>query len=142
MAMAIIVGVLTAVGGKTDGAPPMQKLVPILVVTYSVYAAMIAYVHSRITNLAWNSTRLGPLQFHCRIGARRILWIYASNTLAILASAGLLIPWASVRLARYRVSVFSIVASGDLQAFQGSGVSAVQAAGAEVGDLFDFDMSV
>ena len=33
-----------------------------------------------------------------------MFWLYLSNTLAILFSIGLLIPWARIRMARYRLS--------------------------------------
>lgn len=116
--------------------------VVVMVVTYAIYVAAYAYLRARIANLVWNHTRLGPLRFQSRLGARGLLWLYFTNALGILASAGLLIPWATIRMLKYRAEHFSVAADGDLHEFQGHGASTVQAAGAEVGDLFDFDMSV
>ena len=117
-------------------------LIAISVVSYAIYVAFYAYLRARVTNLVWNHTRLGPLQFSSTLGARSLLWLYVSNAAAILGSAGLLIPWATVRMLKYRVEHFAVAADGDLHEFQGGSDSAVQAAGAEVGEFFDFDMSV
>jgi uncharacterized membrane protein YjgN (DUF898 family) len=112
------------------------------IVFYALYVAMYAYVRTRITNLVWNRSQLGPLRFRSTLGVRGLLWIYVSNAIAILASAGLLIPWATIRTLKYRVDHFAIALDGDLHEFQGSEQSSVQAAGAEVGELFEFDLSV
>lgn len=114
----------------------------ITLVVYAVYAAAYTYIRARITNLVWTHTQLGSLRFHSNLSARGLLGLYITNAIAILTTAGLLIPWATIRMLKYRAEHFSVAADGDLHEFQGSGASTVQAAGAEVGDLFDFDMSV
>jgi uncharacterized membrane protein YjgN (DUF898 family) len=140
-------GIGAALGGLVAGvfASRFDKstfVIALTLVTYAMYVVAYAYLRARITNLVWNHTRLGPLQFRSSLGARQLLWLYGSNALAILASAGLLIPWATLRTLKYRLEHFAVAADGDLHEFQGSGASAVQAAGAEVGEFFDFDMSV
>jgi uncharacterized membrane protein YjgN (DUF898 family) len=129
-------GILSTRLGKSS------SIVGLTAVSYALYVAFYAYVRARVTNLVWNHTRLGPLQFHSTLGARSLLWLYVSNAIAILGSAGLLIPWATVRMLKYRVDHFAVAVDGDLHEFQGGSDSAVQATGAEVGEFFDFDMSV
>ena len=114
----------------------------LLIVIYVIYVVAYAYIQSRITNLVWNSTRLGPLQFRSTLGTRGLLRLYLTNALAILASAGLLIPWATMRTLKYRIDHMAVEAAGDLDEFRGSERDTVRAAGAEVGDFFDFDMSL
>lgn len=114
----------------------------LLVVIYAVYVMAYAYIQARITNLVWNNTRLGSLQFRSTIGVRSLLRLYLTNALAILASAGLLIPWATMRTLKYRADHLSVTTTGNLGEFRGSEDSSVRAVGAEVGDFFDFDMSL
>lgn len=109
---------------------------------YAVYVAAFAYVRARIANLVWNNTELPPIKFRSMLRARDLLGLYVTNALAILASAGLLIPWATLRMLKYRLAHFEVHANGDVRAFEGSDRAQVQAAGAEVGEFFDFDMSL
>ncbi len=117
-------------------------VVVIMIVTYSVYVIAYAFVRARITNLVWNNSQLGPLRFQSSLKARALLGLYVTNAVAILVSAGLLIPWATIRTQKYRVEQFAVSIDGNLAYFEGSGASTVQAAGAEVGDLMDFDLSI
>jgi uncharacterized membrane protein YjgN (DUF898 family) len=142
MAFGAFVAIGAATAGDASPATIMWVVIPAATVFYLLWGAIFAYAHSRITNLAWNSTRLGPVRFRSTIGAWRIFWIFLSNVFVILASVGLLIPWASIRLAKYRVAQFGVSVDGDLQAFQGSDSTTVQAAGAELGEFFDFDMAL
>jgi uncharacterized membrane protein YjgN (DUF898 family) len=71
-----------------------------------------------------------------------MLWIYLTNTVAVLASAGLLIPWAEIRLARYRASRMTLLAAGELDGFTGSTHLHQSATGAEAASLFDVDLSI
>ena len=64
------------------------------------------------------------------------------NALAILGSLGLLVPWAAVRLYRYRIERLEVDTYGPLTAFAGQAGTSVRATGAEVMDLFDFDLSL
>ena len=54
----------------------------------------------------------------------------------------MLIPWATIRMLKYRVAHFAVTSTGDIRDFRGSERSSVQAAGAEIGEFFDFDLSV
>ncbi len=136
----VIGGVSAALfGSRFDKS---SVIVAITLIMYAVYVAAYAYIRARVTNLVWNHTQLGWLRFRSHLGARRLLQLYTTNALAILASAGLLIPWATIRMLKYRAAHLSIATQSDLREFHGGGASTVQAAGAEVGDLFDFDMSV
>ena len=71
-----------------------------------------------------------------------MIWIYFSNGVAIVFSLGLLVPWAMVRLARYRAKHFVLLASGDLDAFVAEREREEGAAGSELLDALDLDMDV
>lgn len=109
---------------------------------YVMYIAMFAYLRAHVTNLVWNHTLLGPLRFESRLRARGLLGLYVSNIIAILLSAGLLIPWATVRIHQYRAAHLTVTLDGNIEEFQGASGATVQAVAAEVGEFFDFDLSV
>jgi uncharacterized membrane protein YjgN (DUF898 family) len=145
--LAVLFGMTVAGMGAAAGPEAMLQamlpwLIGFLVAIYALNVAMYAYIQARLTNLTWNHTQLGPVTFESSLPARGLLALYVTNALAILASAGLLIPWAVVRTARYRIEHLAVTAEGDLATFAGSEETNVRAAGAEVGELFDFDFSL
>jgi uncharacterized membrane protein YjgN (DUF898 family) len=109
---------------------------------YANYAVFYAFVRSRSTNLAWNGTRVGPLRFKASMRARDLMALYLTNALGIIASAGLLIPWAVMRTLKYRIDHLQVVQEGLLAEFKGSDTGSVAAIGAETMDFFDLDLSL
>lgn len=109
---------------------------------YANYAIFYAFVRARSTNLAWNGIRVGPLRFRATMRARDLLALYLTNALGIIASAGLLIPWAVMRTLKYRIDHLQVVQKGLLAEFKGSDTGSVAAIGAETMDFFDLDLSL
>ena len=110
-----------------------------------LYAALIfgwVVVTTRILNLTFNSTAIADHHFRSTLRARDFLGLYVTNTLAVLASAGLLVPWARVRMARYRARHLMLLAAGRPDNFRGSGRGQQGAAGAETADFLDVDLSL
>jgi predicted Zn finger-like uncharacterized protein len=107
-----------------------------------VYMFIGLYFYVAITNLTWSSVRLARHRFVCKLGMRRMFWIFLSNGLAIIFSAGLLTPWATVRLARYRIEQLSLVVDGSLEEFESLSRPEVSAVGEEIGDIFDMDFGL
>ena len=110
--------------------------------TYVVYFLIFVYLKARITNLIWDGTMLGSLRFESSLPFRGLLWLYLVNSVAVLASAGLLVPWAVIRSAKYRAAHFAVFTSGPLEHFEGSARDTVRAAGSEVGEFFDLDVAL
>lgn len=134
-----------ASGGKDAGAGHMSLLVTIMVPLVAVYLALLAlpvFLRTRYTNLMWNFASLGGHRFESTLRARDVIWIYFSNGVAIVLSLGLLVPWAMVRLAKYRAKHFVLLASGDLDQFIAEREREEGAAGAELLDALDLDMDV
>ena len=75
---------------------------------------------------------------------RDVCWIYFSNIVAILCTLGLAVPWAMIRLARYRAEHFTLVATGDLDEFVAASEMSAGATGAELVDALDagFDFGI
>lgn len=100
------------------------------------------YLSARIGNLVYNHASIDANRFVSTLRARDLLWLYASNTVAILVSVGMLIPWAMMRMARYRAAHLVLLADGDLDAFTAEATPNVGAAASEVDGLFDIDIGL
>ncbi|RJF97948.1 YjgN family protein [Noviherbaspirillum saxi] len=110
---------------------------------YAFYLFVRAYLESRIQNMVWNHTEIGQHRFESKAGARKLLWIHATNLLLITFTLGLYKPFATIRLVRYRVESLSLVPGGPLEDFMADRMDdRVGAAGQEAGDLFDIDIAL
>lgn len=121
---------------------PSYAVFLIVLPVYIGYVLTFAYVQAGISNLVWNRTRLGPLNFQSTLRGHGLARLYVTNAIAILASVGLLTPWAVIRTLKYRADHLRVRQEGDLGDFHGSETTAVRAAGAEVGEFFDMDLSL
>jgi len=108
----------------------------------AAYLMIILYWQVRVINLTWCSTRLGPHRLVSALRTRDMLWIYLSSAVAIMFSIGLLIPWAAVRMARYRIGRTALVAHGNLDNFISAVSEEIDAIGEEIGDIFDIDIEI
>ena len=109
---------------------------------YFGYVLAYAYVQAHGTNLVWNNIRLGSLRFQSTLRFGGMTKLYLTNAVAIIASAGLLIPWAVIRTLKYRADRLQVVREGDIAGFEGRETGAVRAVGSEMGDFFDMDISL
>ena len=81
---------------KSGEPPPEWFFYAYLVPLYGSYFVVWAFLAAALANLVYNHTDLGAHRFRSTLKGHELLWIYAGNTVAILASAGFLIPWAKV----------------------------------------------
>lgn len=136
------------IGGGLGGAltiamkPGLSQMALLLIPIYAGYVFAYGFVQANTGNLVWNSISLGPLRFKSTLKGSELAMLYLTNALAILGSLGLLIPWAVIRTLRYRAEHMQVFNDGGLHAFRGQDQTAVQAAGAEVGEFFDLDVSL
>jgi len=100
------------------------------------------YFLARMQNLVWNRTRIGPHRFVSRVKVRRLWAIRMSNFVLVLATLGLFLPFASVRLARYRLQSVQVAVLGDLDRIEGGERERIAAFGEEAADLFDLDIGI
>lgn len=111
---------------------------------YLFFGALYAgYLRSRVTNLTFNSTTLGErVSFFSSMTPMGLAKIYFVNLVVISFTLGLMIPWAAVRVARYRASVMVLESNGDLDTFVAEIGQQVAATGEEMGEFFDVDLSL
>ncbi|MBU5614497.1 DUF898 family protein [Geomonas azotofigens] len=109
---------------------------------FVIYICAALYVRTALTNLTWSSTSLGDHRFTSTLRTRDLLWIYFSNAVVVACSLGLLAPWATVRLLRYRLERLSAAGAGSFDAIFASHETQVGAAPEELGDMLGFDLGL
>jgi uncharacterized membrane protein YjgN (DUF898 family) len=86
---------------------------------------------------------LGLVGFDSAVKARRLALIHVTNLLLIVVTFGLYIPFAAVRMLKYRLTCVTVLSTTDLQGFVAQrGATEVGAAGEGAADLLDFDFSL
>lgn len=101
------------------------------------YLLALGYFMAALPNMVYKALRLQDHGFDSRLGKRRIVWIFVTNTLFIVLTLGLFTPWAKVRMARYRASCTDVLINGDLDRFVAGAREQQNALGMEMGEAFD-----
>ncbi len=138
---AIWVLVFASGGGGQSGFVGLTELVLVSLIFVGPLS-MSAYLKAEITNFVWSNVTLGSHRFESSLETGRMIWLYISNALAILLSLGLLIPWATIRMVRYRLDHLKLLGAGDLNEFVASQQGKVAAAGEEMSEFFDVDVGI
>jgi uncharacterized membrane protein YjgN (DUF898 family) len=130
-----------------DGQPQLPALVSAVMVIgfIGIYGGMLAlgvYVQTQYMNLRWNNTNLGEHRFTSTLQWQQMILIYLSNGLAILLTLGLAVPWAQIRMLRYRLANTTLVAHGSLDEFIATIEAEQSATGAELADALDLDLDI
>lgn len=111
-------------------------------ISMMLYLLIIIYIQTRTINLVFASSTVKGHQFESRLRVRNMFYIYISNILVIIVSLGLMIPWCTIRLARYRLKNMSLIASGSLDDFIANQQNEVKATASEFVDAFDVDLGL
>lgn len=145
----LMVGLIAVAIVAVDGAPnPLLMiflgaafmLIPLILI--AIQALLVPYVQARTANAVWNTTNLGQHGFISRLPVGGYIGLTAINWLAIIGTLGLFIPWARVRVARYRAEHLSIAVSGSLDDFLAAEATAASALGDETAEMFDLDIGL
>jgi uncharacterized membrane protein YjgN (DUF898 family) len=107
-----------------------------------LYLYLFARVSADTSNLVFNQTSLGNHRFRSTLQAGELFVLYLTNTLGILLTLGIFIPWAKVRMARYRMERLALLPAGDLSEFVAAQVDDVKGFGTEFGDAVGFDFGL
>lgn len=136
---------LSLVMPQADPQAPViaATVMPLMMTGYFVlYFLVFVYSYVRTANLTLSCTRIGRNRLISRLRVRDMCWLLFSNLLASVCSFGLLIPWATVRLTRYRLEKLSLLAFDDLNAMRGTTLEQTSAAGEEIGDIFGIEFGI
>lgn len=111
------------------------------VAVFLPYAASAAYIQTQRTNIIFSNLELDEMHFISKLEVKRMLYFYITNTLAILLTLGLAVPWAMIRVARYRAECMTVFAQ-DFSRFIRSEVEDENAQGEEISDIFGLDIGL
>ncbi len=115
------------------------SLMPFMVLFYLL---VFAYSATALGNLFFNATTIQKHGFTAKLQLPQMAWLYFSNTLGIVLTLGLFIPWAQVRIAKYRSDSLQLNINGSLDHFVNAELQQVNALGEQVGEIFDMDVSI
>ena len=101
----------------------------------------MGYFMAKVTNLTYSNAVFGPLRLQSHLRGVKIGWLLLSNTIAIIFSLGLLIPWSKIRMARYLAESTEFLQDRieSINAMEQPDRSAI---GEEIGNLFDLDLGL
>lgn len=109
---------------------------------FLIYLSLVAFLLARLQNLVWNSSSLEKIRFESQLTDSGMFWLYLSNSLAIMVTMGLFIPWAQVRMVRYRIERLKAISNESIDRFLASEQQKSSATGDEVSEIFDLDISI
>jgi uncharacterized membrane protein YjgN (DUF898 family) len=139
-------GLMVPMIAGTDGDPneAIKALVGTLVVGFYLYVLLVSFtfkgaMDAWVGTLVYNNSSLKMHNIICEWGAWKLGWIYFTNFLVIVCTAGLLYPWAKVRLLTYKLENIGFEQI-NLSRFEGEAQRDLSAVGEETADFFDFDI--
>lgn len=112
-----------------------------------LYVVAIVYVMTKKTNLIYSHLMLSEnageekIHFRCTLSIPYMFYLYITNTLAIVFTLTLAMPWAMIRTARYRASQMALQSSS-LEAFLAKQKNDQNALGEELGEMFGLDIGL
>lgn len=127
--------------GEEAQAALQGMLIPMALAFYLYLLIPGAFLNAQKANLLYGGVELGSHVLHSKQRGVELLKLYVVNLLAIVGSLGLLIPWAKIRLARYRASCLALHATGPLVA-ESLLDDEPSAVGEGLADLGDFDVGI
>lgn len=142
-AVALATGGLPTAAAIKHGAPNWMAIVPMLSFLL-VYFIIIVYAQTAMANICWNGTALAGSRFRSTLRTRDMALLFVTNALAILFSFGLMMPWAAVRLTRYRFDKLALLAHSGLDHIVAAADSdqGISATGEEIGDVFGMSLDI
>ena len=140
--MGVLVAVVIPMLESNGEASPLAAIIPVIMMLFMfpAYLWIFAYMQAKRTNLVYNNIDIAGNKVKSELKTGYLLYLYVTNTLAMMVTFGLLMPWAKVRTARYRASVTSLDTAGDLNQFVSGQEEKQTAVGEEIGEMFDMDL--
>jgi uncharacterized membrane protein YjgN (DUF898 family) len=131
-------------GGAASGPAQLTTLDQLVttVPIFLLYLAIGVYTMVRIRNYVWSNTELKANSFTSSLSVRTMCWLYLSNVVAIICTVGLAVPWAQIRLARYRAECTQAILGSGWQEFVAAERQQASALGEEIGEAFDVSVDL
>jgi uncharacterized membrane protein YjgN (DUF898 family) len=114
-----------------------------VIIFYGAMLAAAPLVTAWIQNAVWSNTRLEAVGFASDVRAGRLIGITLGNLAMVLVSLGLLIPFAVMRLMKYKIESIEVLDADAVARFAGDGQGAeVGTAGEGAMDVMDLDFGL
>ncbi len=120
--------------------PPDWRTTYTLVSVYAPFFLAYTFWRAGTANLLAGNLGLSSAFATSHVKSWRLLWLYFSGFVASIFSAGLLTPWATTRIYRYRIDSLLLHGVDALDEVKGGVSAAAHAAGQEISDAFDFGL--
>ncbi|MDO4441521.1 MAG: YjgN family protein [Moraxella sp.] len=134
--------------GYVDTAPDMDNptMDPVFLLMMGVFylgmLLIIPLAQGLLHKAIWGKLTLGSNRFELvNFSVIKFALINLTNYIAIILSLGLLYPWATVRLHRYKTETLALIAHDDFETLATPSADNVSPIGEEISDVFDFDVS-
>ena len=138
-----IAGIAAASAIPMTGAKMAPFLAGVLVLFYLLLLLLVyPYITSRLQNLIWNNTTLGPHHFKSTLTARGLFVVIVSNIVLVILTLGLYKPYADVRLLRYKLEHLALLPGANLDDFLAGQQVSATATGEEIAEMFDVDIAI
>jgi uncharacterized membrane protein YjgN (DUF898 family) len=105
------------------------------------YLLAFSYIRTRLTNIIYSHIELDNIAFNSTLRFSMMTYLYITNTLAILFTLGLAIPWTMIRMARYRADNMFVLAE-NFEEFAAQRSDDINAGADAISDIFDLDIGL
>lgn len=140
---AILGGVLSTAFGFVNGGGGSAVLAILYFIFITLfYVWIFAYIQTKRTNLLYGNINAKESKLNSNLEIGYMMYLYITNTIGIILTLGLFIPWAMVRTARYKASRTTLDTKQDLDSFAVGERKNQSALGEEVGEMFDLGLGV
>lgn len=141
--MAGLLGVTAGAIGRAGGQTVIFVIIAALtVIFYGLFRLLVqTFMQARMSNLFWGNTTLGSASFESSISAAQLAGIWAKNGALTLLTLGFYWPWARVNIMRYRAETLALITPQGVEDFIADASDNVSAAGEEITDALDLDIS-
>jgi uncharacterized membrane protein YjgN (DUF898 family) len=146
IAFAMLIPLTGALGTKITGASKWGPVIVAIVVMIPFACAGIAwytFTQSRLINATFNLTTVSTnVRLFSKISSGAMAQLYIVNTLAVIFSLGLAIPWAAVRTAKQRVETTALAVTGDIDDIIADAVPPTSATADAGAEFFSLDVAL
>ncbi len=125
----------------------MAAIMPIVGLAYlgMILASMfiMAYSMTRQRTYVYQNTILDDeITFGSTLKAKQFAWIMITNFLAVIATVGLAMPWAKVRVAKVMLENTQVYADAGFDQYMTQKQNESSSLGEQIGDAFDVDVGL
>lgn len=141
LSIALGFGMAIFIGGCGDVAN-IAVMIPVFIIIFYGFTFFIGGLWKALrTNMVNNNTKIANNQLQSHLTALKVGWIFLSNTIAIVCTLGMMIPWSKVRLAKYIASCTELNVE-DIDSIRAIQQEDNTAFGEEMGEAFDLDFGM